>query len=269
MSDITIPLSIEEYTKFAGITAMMSPEKVADLFNKVTDDIELKNIQNSLRMLWLSDVAGWSWEKIALECGKQARNTAELHALKANVIVKQGTLNEDAMRITWKQMEKMVKKEVEALSNTIVANASVSPQEIVRTAMLTKVAKTRLPENAAVEDIKLVVDKMIDHEISLPTQANREFNAYALAVDLAVKDTKRKGAAESSAARKSDLPTFDLLMQQAEKLIGQAITQAMDGTDYEHPLEITPEQAELVDIIIALLMEFSDAAVVKQLAVVY
>jgi hypothetical protein len=268
MSDITIPLSIEEYTKFAGITPKMSPEKVADLFNRVTVDIELKNIQNSLRMLWLSDVAGWSWEKIALECGKQARNTAELHALKANVIVKQGTLNEDAMRITWKQMEKMVKKEVEELSSSIVAHASESPQEIVRTAMLTKVAKTRLPETATTEEVERVVEKMIEHEISLPTQANREFNAYALAVDLAVKDTKRKGAAVSSGLKKADVPTFDQLLQQAEVLIGKAIAQAMDGTDYEHPLEITPEQAELVDNILTFLMEFTDLAVVKQLAIV-
>lgn len=165
------------------------------------------------------------------------------------------------INLVWSALQAIPSSTIDSLVETLQGMTSDDDRTayVIRLGVRSTFAD-RLGTNSTEERLDAMTDAALSDGHRTPVAAKDAAAGLAERLSIPLPKKERKGAAGAAAGGTgADVPTFDAAL----RMVLSAIAQAQDGADADHPVEITPEQAALVDETLAALVAFADIAKVR------
>lgn len=196
---------------------------------------------------------GWKVTESAEKVGL-AQSAASLAGARGAILWETGP---ESIEIVWANVKALPAKALTDLGDTLRAMTTVKDRAdyVIRLGQR-KVATDRLGTNGTPERIDALTDSLLSDGHRTPVTGRKAAAGVAERLGIPLPKVERKGAAGKATERKADIPTFDA----AALAFLAACEQAHNGADDDHPVELTPEQAALLDKVIAAAVALSEIA---------
>lgn len=233
----------DSFRKVAGVALDSSTEVLEKaLATHVRKGIAIE-IAQALIVRTLVVEHSWKVNESAARVGMSA-SAASTAGKRGRVLFETGP---DSANLVWQHVKALPEKVLTELVPVLQGMSTEADRTdyVVRLG-LRKVASDRLAANATPERIEALTDSMLADGHRTPVAARDAVAGVATRLGIELPKASRPGTPESATDRKADVPTFDQAMTAALA----AIAQAQEGADEEHPVALTPAQADLLDRLI-------------------